>query len=133
MAKLSKEKTFAVFVIFQPIAKVFPFNHLLCTVHNGMDLMHRESFPVNSVFCPLPRKFSLSKVLSYTVFINQYFCHSTKRQLPDHRLHTSYGYVTHKYHSLHASFGPYITSANHSIQRILHKHIAYVTFITRKS
>ena len=49
-AKLSRGKTFA---IFQPIAKVFPLNHLLCTVvHNGMGLMHRKNFPVNSVFCP---------------------------------------------------------------------------------
>ena len=52
---------------FQPIVKVFPLNHLLCTVHNGMGLMHRESFPVNSVFCAQPRKFSPSKVLPYTV------------------------------------------------------------------
>ena len=31
-------------------------------------LMHRESFPVNSVFCAQPQKFSQSKVLPYTVF-----------------------------------------------------------------
>ena len=29
----------------------FPSNHLLCTVNNDHGLMHRESFPVNSVFC----------------------------------------------------------------------------------
>ena len=52
---------------FRPIAKVFPLNHLLCTVHNGMGLMQRESFPVNGVFCAQPRKFSPSKVLPYTV------------------------------------------------------------------
>ena len=73
-AKLSSEKTFAVFTVFQPIAKVFPLNHLLCTVHNGMGLMHRESFPVNGVFCAQPRKFSSLKVLLYTVsnfFVNE--------------------------------------------------------------
>ena len=53
--------------------KVFPLNHLLCTVHNGMGLMHRESFPVNGVFCAQPRKFSPSKVLPYTA-VNLYFC-----------------------------------------------------------
>ena len=31
--------------------------------------MHRESFPVNSVFCAQLRKFSPSKVLPYTVVI----------------------------------------------------------------
>ena len=46
-AKLLSRKTFAV---FQPIAKVFPLNHLLCTVDDGHGLMHRKSFPVNSVF-----------------------------------------------------------------------------------
>ena len=61
-AKLSRGETFAVFTVFQPIAKVFPLNHLPCTVHNGMNLMHREKFPVNSVFCAQPRKFSPSKV-----------------------------------------------------------------------
>ena len=66
-AKLSRGKTFAVFTVFQPIAKVFPLNHLPCTVHNGMDMMYRENFPVNSAFCAQPRKFSSSKVLSYTV------------------------------------------------------------------
>ena len=34
--------------------------------------MHRESFPVNGVFCAQPRKFSPSKVLPYTV---QYLGH----------------------------------------------------------
>ena len=67
MAKLSRGKTFAVFTVFQPIAKVFPLNHLPCTVHNGMDLMHRKNFPVNSAFCAQMRKFSPSKVLPYTV------------------------------------------------------------------
>ena len=68
-AKLSRGKTFAVFTVFWPIAKVFPLNHLPCTVHNGMGLMHRKNFPVNSVFCAQPRKFSPSKVLPYTVYI----------------------------------------------------------------
>ena len=36
----------------------FPLNHLPCTVHNGMGLIHRNSFQVNSVFCAQPRKFS---------------------------------------------------------------------------
>ena len=71
-AKLSRGKTFAVFTVFQPIAKVFPLNHLPCTVHNGMGLMHRESFPVNSVFCAQPRKFSPSKVLPYTVHLHTF-------------------------------------------------------------
>ena len=31
--------------------------------------MHRESFPVNNVFCAQPRKFSRSKVLLYTVIM----------------------------------------------------------------
>ena len=52
---------------FHPIAKVFPLNHLLCTVQDGHGLMHHESFPVNSVFCTQPRKFSHSKVLPHTV------------------------------------------------------------------
>ena len=55
------------FTVFQPIAKVFLLNHLLCTVHDGHGLMHCKSFPVNSVFCAKPRKFSHSKVLLYTV------------------------------------------------------------------
>ena len=37
--------------------KSFPLNHLLCTVHNGLGLMHRKSFPVNSVLCAQSRKF----------------------------------------------------------------------------
>ena len=53
-AKLWSGKTFAVFMVFQPIAKVFPLNHLLCTVHDGHGLMHCESFPVNSVFYAQP-------------------------------------------------------------------------------
>ena len=64
MAKLLSGKTFAV---FQPITKVFPLNHLLCTVHDGHGLMHCESFPVNSVFCAQPRKFSHLKVLPYAL------------------------------------------------------------------
>ena len=55
------------FAGFQPIAKVFPLNHLLCTVHDGHGLMHREIFPVNSVFCAQLQKFSHSKVLPYMV------------------------------------------------------------------
>ena len=62
-AKLSSGKTFAVFAVFQPIAKVFPLNHLLCTVHDGHGLMLCENFPVNSVFCAQTQKFSHSKVL----------------------------------------------------------------------
>ena len=70
-AKFSCGKTFAVFVDFQPIVKVFPLNHLLCTVHDGHGLMHRESFPMNSVFCAQLRKFSHLKVLPHTVIISQ--------------------------------------------------------------
>ena len=66
-AKRSSGKTFAFFVVFQSIAKVFPSNHLLCTVHYGHGLIHRKSFPVNSVFYAQPQKFSHSKVLPYTV------------------------------------------------------------------
>ena len=40
-AKLSSGKTFVTFAVFQPIAKVFPLNHLLCIVHDGHGLMHR--------------------------------------------------------------------------------------------
>ena len=68
-AKLLSGKTFTV---FQPIAKVFPLNHLLRTVHDGHGLMHRVSFPVNSVFCAQARKFSHSKVLPYTVLFCKY-------------------------------------------------------------
>ena len=67
-AKLSRGETFAVFMVFQPIAKVFPLNHLPCTVHNGMDLMHHENFPVNSVFCAQPRKFCRMRYSFYHVF-----------------------------------------------------------------
>ena len=67
-AKLSSAKNFAVFAVFQPIAKIFPVNHLLCTVHDGNGLMHRKSFPVNNVFCAQLQKFSHSKVLPYTVY-----------------------------------------------------------------
>ena len=70
-AKLSSGKTFVVFADFQPIAKVFPLNHLLCTVHDGHGLMHRKNFPVNSIFCAQPRKFSHSKVLLYTVMVSK--------------------------------------------------------------
>ena len=69
-AKLLSGKTFVVFAVFQPIAKVFPLNHLLYTVHDGHGLMHRESFSVNSVFCAQPQKFSYSKVLLYMVHEN---------------------------------------------------------------
>ena len=64
-AKLSSGKTFT---FFQSIAKVFPLNHLLCTVHDGHGLIHREVFPVNNVFCTQLRKFSPSKVLPYMVY-----------------------------------------------------------------
>ena len=56
-----------IFVVFQLIAKVFPLNHLLCIVHDGHGLMHCESFPVNSVFCAQPRKFSHLKVFPHTI------------------------------------------------------------------
>ena len=52
---------------FSQSLKVFPLNHLLCTVHDGHGLMHRESFTVNSVFSAQPQKFSHLKVLPYTV------------------------------------------------------------------
>ena len=38
-----------------------------------MGLVHRESFPVNGVFCAQPRKFSPSKVLPYTVLFFMVF------------------------------------------------------------
>ena len=66
MAKFSSGK---IFTVFQLIAKVFPLNHLLCTVHDGHGLMHCESFPVNSVFCAQLRKFSHLKVLLYMVWL----------------------------------------------------------------
>ena len=74
-AKLLSGKTFAFFAVFQLITKVFASNHLLCTVHDGHGLMHHESFPVNSVFCAQPLKFSHSKVLPYTI---AYFRRSSK-------------------------------------------------------
>ena len=37
--------------------KVFPLNHLLYTAHDGIDLIHRERFSVNRVFCAQPQKF----------------------------------------------------------------------------
>ena len=46
IAKLSSGKTFAV---FQPIVKVFPLNHLLCTAHDGHGLMHHENFAVYGI------------------------------------------------------------------------------------
>ena len=54
--------------------EVFPLNHLPCTVHNGMGLMHHESFPENSVFCAQPWKFPPSKVLPYTVLCMWILC-----------------------------------------------------------
>ena len=57
--------------IFQPIVKVSPLNHLLCTLHDGHGLMHRERFPVDSEFCAQPRKFSHSKVLLYTISLHK--------------------------------------------------------------
>ena len=47
--------------LFQSIAEVFPSNHLLCTVHYGHGLMHRES---SSEWCILCKT---AKVLPYTV------------------------------------------------------------------
>ena len=44
----------------------FPLESLaVYTVHDGHGLMHRKSFPVNSIFCAQPRKFSHSKVLPH--------------------------------------------------------------------
>ena len=48
-----------VFAVFQSVAKVFPSNHLLCTVHDGHGLIHCESFPVN-------RKVFSFEILLYT-------------------------------------------------------------------
>ena len=69
MAKLSRGKTPTVFAVFWPIVKIFPLNCLLCTVRNGMGLVHRKSFPVNGMFCAQSRKFFPSKVLPYMVAI----------------------------------------------------------------
>ena len=55
---------------FSQSHKFSALTHLLCTVHDGLkslDLMHCKSFPVNSVFCAQPRKFSPSKHLPSTV------------------------------------------------------------------
>ena len=63
--------------------------------------MHRESFPVNGVFCAQPRKFSPSKVLPYTVYtyvvyvvtkkllLQRYTCNNLQGVLP-----TVIGFVT---------------------------------------
>ena len=64
-AKLSRGETFTVFTVFQPIAKVFPLNHLPCTVHNGMDLMSRENFPVNGVLCTTAKVFPFESFAVY--------------------------------------------------------------------
>ena len=58
-------ETFVIFVVFKPIAKIFPLNHLLCTVHDGHGLINRKIFPVNSVFSARPQKLSHSKVLNH--------------------------------------------------------------------
>ena len=58
----------------------FPLESLLCTVHNGMGLMHRKSFPVNGVFCAQPREFSPSKVLPYTVQVCGVMLHKMSRK-----------------------------------------------------
>ena len=63
-----------VFVVFQPVAKVFPLDHLLCTVYDGNGQMHRKSFPVNRVFCAQLQKFSPLTVLPYTVQSCQILC-----------------------------------------------------------
>ena len=63
---------------FSPIAKVFPLNHLLCTVHDGLGLMHYESFPVNSVFCAQPTNiFSIWRVLYFNT-VNYYLLYVLK-------------------------------------------------------
>ena len=69
-AKLSSGKTFTFFAVFQSIAKVFPSNHLLCTVHDGHGLMHRKSFPVNSVFFVHNRKSFKSYALIHALCIS---------------------------------------------------------------
>ena len=43
-ANVLRAKTFAVSAIFQPIVKVFPVNHLLCAVHDGLGQMHHKKF-----------------------------------------------------------------------------------------
>ena len=58
--KLSRGKTFAVFAVFQSIAKVFPLNHMLCIVHDGHSLMHHKVFQ-----CILH---TTAKVLSLEIF-----------------------------------------------------------------
>jgi len=45
-------------------------NHLLCTVNDGLNLKHHESFPVHGVFCAQQRKFSTSKHLPCTAAIH---------------------------------------------------------------
>ena len=46
----------------------FPLNHLLLTMHNGLGMMHRKSFSVNSVFCAQPQKLSpLKKFAMYGI------------------------------------------------------------------
>ena len=77
-ATLSRGKTFALF--FQPIAKVFPLNHLLCMVHDGQGLVHRKSFPVNGVFYAQLRKFPPSKVFLSTV-CTYLVCETSNRRI----------------------------------------------------
>ena len=60
--KCLEVKTFAVFKL---IAKGFPLNHLLCTAHNGLGLMHCVSFPVNSVLCTIAKVFPLKTFVVY--------------------------------------------------------------------
>ena len=42
-----------IFAVFQPIAKVFPLNYLLCKVHDGIGPMRCESFHVNGMLCTM--------------------------------------------------------------------------------
>ena len=88
-AKFLRRKTFTV---FQPIAKVFPLNHLLCTVHDGHGLMHGESFPVNGIFCTQPRKFCHN----YTVYLATFLCIIVGKKFTN--LLASWKFLISKYH-----------------------------------
>ena len=59
------------FTVFQPIMKVFPSNHLLCTVHDGHSQIYHESFPVYSVFCESFAVYDIKSLLS-KVYRNYY-------------------------------------------------------------
>ena len=61
--KTFEKEDFRGFCSFSADHESFPLESLAMYVHDGHGLMHRESFPVNSVFCAQPQKFSPSKVL----------------------------------------------------------------------